>query len=102
MICLLDNNKVALKQQQMRNYTRSILYIIKEMLPSLLTGIFIFISILLMFQVLKLTEFVLAHGVTLEVIARLVISFLEFFTSYFANECAFFSFNDLWAAEYRF
>lgn len=43
------------------------------MLPSLLTGIVVFISILLMFQVLKLTEFVLAHGVTLEVIIRLVI-----------------------------
>lgn len=57
----------------MRNYSRTVFYIIKEMLPSLLTGIFVFISILLMFQVLKLTEFVLAHGVTMEVIIRLVL-----------------------------
>ncbi|MES2767535.1 MAG: LPS export ABC transporter permease LptF [Bdellovibrionota bacterium] len=56
-----------------RNYMRPVTYMIKEMLPSLLTGIIVFISILLMFQVLKLTEFVLAHGVTIEVIMRLVI-----------------------------
>lgn len=54
-------------------YSRVIYYIIKEMLPSLLTGIIVFISILLMFQVLKLTEFVLAHGVTIGVIAKLVL-----------------------------
>jgi lipopolysaccharide export system permease protein len=57
----------------MRSNSRTVFYIIKEMLPSLLTGVVVFIAILLMFQVLKLTEFVLAHGVTLEVIARLVI-----------------------------
>ncbi len=64
---------IIIENHMIRNYSRSIIYIIKEMLPSLFTGIIIFISILLMFQVLKLTEFVLAHGVTLEVIARLVV-----------------------------
>lgn len=64
---------VTYSEDQMRNYSRTIFYIIKEMLPSLLTGIIVFISILLMFQVLKLTEFVLAHGITMEVIVRLVL-----------------------------
>ena len=43
------------------------------MLPSLLVGIVVFISILLMFQALKLTEFVIAHGVSIKVIGELIL-----------------------------
>ncbi len=54
-------------------YQRVVFYIIKEMLPSLLVGIVVFISILLTFQALKLTEFILAHGVSMKVIGQLVL-----------------------------
>ena len=48
-------------------------YIFSEMAPSFLMGNLIFILILLMFQALRLTEFVLIHGVTLSVIAEIVL-----------------------------
>ena len=55
-------------------------YIFFEMLPSFLLGVFIFISILLMFQALRLTEFMLVHGVQLgeaiRIMSYLAISFL--------------------------
>lgn len=55
-------------------------YIFFEMLPSFILGLLVFISIILMFQVLRLTEFALVHGVTLktigEIIGYIVISML--------------------------
>ena len=40
-------------------------YIFFETLPAFLMGVLIFVGILLMFQALRLTEFVLVHGVSL-------------------------------------
>ncbi|MGZ3826424.1 MAG: LPS export ABC transporter permease LptF [Bdellovibrio sp.] len=47
-------------------------YIFFEMLPSLILGLLVFISIILMFQVLRLTEFALVHGVQLKTIAEII------------------------------
>jgi lipopolysaccharide export system permease protein len=47
-------------------------YILFEMLPSFILGLCIFIAIILMFQVLRLTEFTLAHGVSLAVISEVI------------------------------
>lgn len=38
-------------------------YVLGEMIPTFFLGVFIFVFILLMFQILRLTEFVLIHGV---------------------------------------
>ncbi len=43
------------------------------MLPSLLIGILVFIFILLMAQALRYTEFVLVHGVGIDVVARILL-----------------------------
>ena len=55
-------------------------YIFFEMLPSFILGLLVFIFILLMFQALRLTEFVLIHGVdittVIEMMGFLCISFL--------------------------
>ena len=55
-------------------------YLLFEMIPSFLMGVFIFVLILLMFQALRLTEFVLVHGVSLkmasEIMLYLSVSFL--------------------------
>jgi lipopolysaccharide export system permease protein len=47
-------------------------YIFFEMLPSFILGLVVFISIILMFQVLRLTEFALVHGVDMKTIAEIV------------------------------
>ncbi len=47
-------------------------YIFFEMLPSFAVGLLVFVSIILMFQVLRLTEFALVHGVSLTVIAQII------------------------------
>lgn len=47
-------------------------YIFFEMLPSFIIGILVFISIILMFQVLRLTEFALVHGVAFKTIAEII------------------------------
>lgn len=47
-------------------------YIFFEMLPSFILGLLVFISIILMFQVLRLTEFALVHGVALKTIAEII------------------------------
>ncbi|MBO9665233.1 MAG: LPS export ABC transporter permease LptF [Bdellovibrio sp.] len=47
-------------------------YIFFEMLPSFILGLLVFISIILMFQVLRLTEFVLVHGISIKTVAELV------------------------------
>lgn len=55
-------------------------YIFFEMWPSLLMGLAVFIFILMMFQALRYTEFVLIHGVGVEIVGELLsyiaISFL--------------------------
>lgn len=51
---------------------KAIQYIFFEMLPSFILGLFVFISIILMFQVLRLTEFALVHGVALKTIAEII------------------------------
>ena len=47
-------------------------YIFFEMLPSFIMGILVFIFILLMFQALRLTEFALVHGVSIQTIAQMM------------------------------
>lgn len=47
-------------------------YIFFEMLPSFILGLVVFVSIILMFQVLRLTEFALIHGVDMKTIAEIV------------------------------
>ncbi|MBC7457750.1 MAG: LPS export ABC transporter permease LptF [Bdellovibrionaceae bacterium] len=55
-------------------------YLTLEMLPSFLLGVMVFICILLMFQALRLTEFLLVHGlrwtVLLKIMGYMSISFL--------------------------
>jgi lipopolysaccharide export system permease protein len=55
-------------------------YIFSEMIPSLVIGVLVFISILLMTQALRLTDFVLIHGVSIGVVFKMMgymaISFL--------------------------
>lgn len=63
----------------LRGY-RAIRYIFWEMLPSFFLGVIVFVLILLMFQALRLTEFILVHGVdfstVLQIVAFLSVSFL--------------------------
>lgn len=54
------------------NGKKAIQYIFFEMLPSFILGLFVFVSIILMFQVLRLTEFALVHGVAMTVIAEII------------------------------
>lgn len=55
-------------------------YILSEIIPSFLLGVFIFICVLLMFQALRLTEFMLVHGIRytsiLKIMGFMSISFL--------------------------
>ena len=43
------------------------------MLPSFLIGVMVFLGILLMFQALRLTEFILIHGVELKTIGQITV-----------------------------
>lgn len=56
------------------------IYLLSEMIPAFILGLVIFISILLMFQALRLTEFVLVHGIgasiVFDIIGYMSISFL--------------------------
>lgn len=65
---------------EIRRGLRSSVYIFFEMIPSLLLGLTIFLSVILMFQVLRLTEFTIIHGgsifTTAEVIFYMCISLL--------------------------
>lgn len=47
-------------------------YVLGEMIPTFFLGVLVFVFILLMFQALRLTEFVLIHGVKLSTIAQMV------------------------------
>jgi lipopolysaccharide export system permease protein len=52
---------------------QAIRYLFFETLPAFLMGLVIFLSILLMLQALRLTEFVLVHGVSLAVIGQIAL-----------------------------
>ncbi len=64
----------------MLRHKRVFSYIISEILPSFLLGLLVFISILLMFQALRLTEFLLVHGIKwtamIKIMGYMSISFL--------------------------
>ncbi len=47
-------------------------YVLGEMIPPFFLGVIVFVFILLMFQLLKLTEFVLIHGVKLSVMLEMM------------------------------
>ena len=47
-------------------------YILGEMIPTFLLGVVVFVFILLMLQVLRLTEFVLVHGVKLSTVTLMM------------------------------
>lgn len=47
-------------------------YVLAEMIPTFFLGVFVFVFILLMFQALRLTEFVLIHGVKVSTIAEMM------------------------------
>jgi lipopolysaccharide export system permease protein len=47
-------------------------YVLGEMIPPFFLGVIVFVFILLMFQVLRLTEFVLIHGVKLSVMIEMM------------------------------
>lgn len=51
---------------------RIFFYLLSEMVPAFLLGIFVFISILLMFQALRLTEFMLVHGIRFSTIMSIL------------------------------
>lgn len=51
----------------------AIRYIFFETLPAFLLGVVVFVSILLMFQALRLTEFILVHGVNTKTVAEIML-----------------------------
>lgn len=55
-------------------------YLLSEIIPSFLLGVFVFITVLLMFQALRLTEFLLVHGIKMTTMIKIMgfmsISFL--------------------------
>lgn len=51
---------------------RATQYIFFEMIPAFVMGLFVFIFIILMFQALRYTEFVLIHGVGLSAIGKII------------------------------
>ena len=65
---------------QMWKSRRVFFYLLSEMVPTFILGVLVFISILLMFQALRLTEFVLVHGIKfsfiLDIMGYMSISFL--------------------------
>lgn len=71
-----------LKSKAMTNFwaRKATQYIFSEMIPSLVIGVLVFVSILLMTQALRLTDFVLIHGVSLMLVLKMMgymaISFL--------------------------
>lgn len=59
---------------------RAFAYILSEIIPSFLLGVFVFIAVLLMFQALRLTEFLLVHGIKwttmIKIMGYMSVSFL--------------------------
>lgn len=68
------------KEMQITVPRKAVQYIFFEMLPALVLGVLVFIFILLMAQALRYTEFVLIHGVGVNVVGQIMmylsISFL--------------------------
>ncbi len=56
-----------------RSGRTAFIYIMLQMVPYYLLGVVIFLFILLMFQALRLTEFVLVHGVNLWTLTKIVV-----------------------------
>jgi lipopolysaccharide export system permease protein len=52
---------------------QSVRYIFFETLPAFLMGVMIFVGILLMFQSLRLTDFVLGHGVCIKTVGEIML-----------------------------
>jgi lipopolysaccharide export system permease protein len=50
----------------------AIRYIFFEMLPGFLLGVAVFVSIIVMFQVLRLTDMAISHGLDLLTIAEII------------------------------
>lgn len=50
----------------------AIRYVLGEMIPTFFLGVIVFVFILLMFQVLRLTEFVLIHGVKIGTVIQMM------------------------------
>lgn len=48
-------------------------YIFFELIPPFVLGLLVFIFILLMFQALRLTDFILVHGVSIDVIGKIIL-----------------------------
>ena len=47
-------------------------YLLSEIIPSFLLGVFVFICVLLMFQALRLTEFLLVHGIKWTIMVKIM------------------------------
>lgn len=58
---------------------RAQLYILKDIIPSFFLGILVFILVLLLFQALRLTEFVLVQGVDLTTVSHIVYYMIQSF-----------------------
>lgn len=52
---------------------QAVRYIFFETLPAFLMGVMVFVGILLMFQALRLTEFVLVHGVGIKTVGQIML-----------------------------
>lgn len=72
--------KKLFKMDLMFHNRRVFGYILSEIIPSFLLGVFVFIGILLMFQALRLTEFLLVHGIKwstlIKIMSYMSVSFL--------------------------
>lgn len=69
---------------------RAQLYIFKDIIPSFFLGVIVFILVLLLFQALRLTEFVLVQGVDLNTIGHIVFYMVQsFLPAIFPMSCLF-------------
>lgn len=57
----------------MRAVARASFYILKHLIPSFTTGTLIFVGVLLTFQLLRLTEFVIVHDIPIKVVLNIVV-----------------------------
>lgn len=65
-------------------------YIFKDIIPSFLLGVVVFILVLLLFQALRLTEFVLVQGVDLNTIGHIIFYMVQsFLPAIFPMSCLF-------------
>lgn len=57
---------------EIRRGSKVIQYIFFEMVPSFIIGMMIFVGIILMFQILRLTDFAITHGLSLYMVAEII------------------------------